>query len=66
MRAFDIPASQVRSPRPSSARSTGSRPLALAELETVRAVTDRPVKITRSGPSVQIKHAAPIPEELAD
>jgi 5-methyltetrahydropteroyltriglutamate--homocysteine methyltransferase len=49
MRSLDVPASQVRHPAVFGPLGR-SRPLALPELETVRAVTDKPVKIALPGP----------------
>ena len=49
MRSLDVPAAQVRHPAlfgPLGRR----RPLAVHELETVRAITDRPVKVALPGP----------------
>jgi 5-methyltetrahydropteroyltriglutamate--homocysteine methyltransferase len=49
MRALDVPASQVRHPAVFGPLGR-SRPLALGELETVRAITDKPIKIALPGP----------------
>jgi 5-methyltetrahydropteroyltriglutamate--homocysteine methyltransferase len=49
MRSLDVPASQVRHPAVFGPLGR-SRPLALVELETTRAVTDRPVKVALPGP----------------
>jgi 5-methyltetrahydropteroyltriglutamate--homocysteine methyltransferase len=49
MRSLDVPASQVRHPAVLGPLGR-SRPLALAELNTVRAVTDKPVKVALPGP----------------
>jgi 5-methyltetrahydropteroyltriglutamate--homocysteine methyltransferase len=49
MRSLDVPASQVRHPAVLGPLGR-SRPLALAELETVRTVTDKPVKVALPGP----------------
>ena len=49
MRSLDVPASQVRHPAVFGPLGR-SRPLALPELETVRAVTDKPVKVALPGP----------------
>jgi 5-methyltetrahydropteroyltriglutamate--homocysteine methyltransferase len=49
MRALDVPASQVRHPAVFGPLSR-SRPLALGELERVRAITDKPIKIALPGP----------------
>lgn len=49
MRSLDVPASEVRHPAVFGPLGR-SRPLALAELETVRAVTDKPVKVALPGP----------------
>src|SRR2546426_7386631 len=49
MRSLDVPASQVRHPAVFGPLGR-SRPLALAELEAVRALTDKPVKVALPGP----------------
>src|SRR2546429_392761 len=49
MRSLDVPASQVRHPA-LFGRLGRSRPLAVHELDTVRALTDTPVKIALPGP----------------
>ncbi len=49
MRSLDVPASQVRHPA-LFGRLGRSRPLAVHELEAVRALTDTPVKIALPGP----------------
>jgi 5-methyltetrahydropteroyltriglutamate--homocysteine methyltransferase len=49
MRSLDVPASQVRHPAVFGPLGR-SRPLTLAELEAVPAVTDRPVKVALPGP----------------
>jgi 5-methyltetrahydropteroyltriglutamate--homocysteine methyltransferase len=49
MRSLDVPASQVRHPA-LFGRLGRSRPLAVHELEAVRALTDAPVKIALPGP----------------
>jgi 5-methyltetrahydropteroyltriglutamate--homocysteine methyltransferase len=49
MRSLDVPAAQVRHPALFGPLGR-SRPLAVHELETVRAITDRPVKVALPGP----------------
>jgi 5-methyltetrahydropteroyltriglutamate--homocysteine methyltransferase len=49
MRSLDVPAAQVRHPAVFGPLGR-SRPLAVAELESVRAVTDKPVKVALPGP----------------
>ena len=49
MRSLDVPAGQVRHPALFGPLGR-SRPLAGAELDTVRAITDRPVKVALPGP----------------
>jgi 5-methyltetrahydropteroyltriglutamate--homocysteine methyltransferase len=49
MRSLDVPASEVRHPAVFGPLGRG-RPLAVHELETVRAITDRPVKVALPGP----------------
>src|SRR5262245_52429489 len=49
MQSLDVPASQVRHPAVLGPLGR-SRPLALAELEVVRALTDKPVKVALPGP----------------
>src|SRR6266851_6492680 len=49
MRSLDVPATQVRHPAVFGPLGR-SRPLALAELEAVRALTDKPVKVALPGP----------------
>src|SRR6267378_4139588 len=49
MRSLDVPASEVRHPA-LFGRLGRSRPLAVHELDAVRALTDRPVKIALPGP----------------
>ncbi len=49
MRSLDVPAGQVRHPAVFGPLGR-SRPLALAELEAVRALTDKPVKVALPGP----------------
>jgi 5-methyltetrahydropteroyltriglutamate--homocysteine methyltransferase len=49
MRSLDVPASQVRHPAVFGPLGR-SRPLALGELEVVRALTDKPVKVALPGP----------------
>jgi 5-methyltetrahydropteroyltriglutamate--homocysteine methyltransferase len=49
MRSLDVPAAQVRHPALFGPLGR-SRPLAVHELEAVRAITDRPVKVALPGP----------------
>jgi 5-methyltetrahydropteroyltriglutamate--homocysteine methyltransferase len=49
MRSLDVPAAQVRHPALFGPLGR-SRPLAVHELETVRAITDRPAKVALPGP----------------
>jgi 5-methyltetrahydropteroyltriglutamate--homocysteine methyltransferase len=49
MRSLDVPAAQVRHPALFGPLGR-SRPLAVHELETVRAITNRPVKVALPGP----------------
>src|SRR5947209_19880453 len=49
MRSLDVPASQVRHPALFGPLGR-SRPLAVHELQTVRSLTDRPVKVALPGP----------------
>ena len=49
MRSLDVPAAQVRHPA-LFGRLGRSRPLAAHELETVQAITERPVKVALPGP----------------